>query len=107
MTERRTQAGEQAAVEPIGPSTPVRLSIVGPVLAALCVVGGAALAARATLAGIEDRQTQAEARIRKLEDTSAERALVLQKLQDDLDHIRQTTDQTARDVRAMQRGGGR
>lgn len=88
---------------------PVVLGVRGMVAAIIFLVALAAGAGKvwASMSAQTDSTAQrvsaAESRIKTLEVTSSERAVQLQQLQDGVQHIRETTDQIAQDLRAEKR----
>lgn len=65
--------------------------------------GGAWVALSMRLTSTQERVSATVVRVSHLEQTSADRAVQLQRLEDGVAHIRETTDQIAEDLRAEKR----
>ena len=78
------------------------LEALGVLLVAAITVTGLYLGLKANVADAQARVGSAEVRIERLEQSRADQAVINQRMTDDLEHIRQTVDQTARDVKDLQ-----
>lgn len=77
-------------------------------LVVLAASGGVAWAAlRGSVADDQARIGTLEVRTERLEVGRTDQQLQLQRLTDDVEHIRETVDQTAKDVKELQRRAGR
>lgn len=78
------------------------VAIVGAIIFAVGSTAVAWTSLHTTVAEAQTRVGAVESRLQRLEDIAAQQAVTNRGVQDDLDHIRTVTDQTARDVRALQ-----
>lgn len=83
----------------------VSLEVLAAIVIAVGTVVGLYLGLRASVADAQARVGSAEVRIERLEQGQAAQAVINQRLTDDLEHIREVTDQTAKDVKDLQHRG--